>query len=71
MGPAGVVEEADFGSLAVVGIAADDIAVAGQELCAVAAVQEIADVAVVAEAGRLAVVVDTGPAGRAEWPSLE
>ena len=69
MGPADVVEGADSGSLAVVGTAAGDIAVAGQEVCAVAAVQEIAGVAVVAEAGRLAVVVDTGPAGRAEWPS--
>ncbi len=69
MGPADVIEEADSGSPAVVDIAAGGIAVAGQEVCAVAVVQEIAGVAVVAEAGRLAVVVDIGPAGRAEWPS--
>ena len=66
---AAAVEEADSGSPAVAGTAADGVVVVGQEGCAVAAERGTAGVAVVAEAGTPAVVVDTGPAGRAGWPN--
>ncbi len=69
MEPAGVVEEADSGSLAVVDTAAGDTALAGQGACVVAVAREIAGAVVAVEAGRLAVAEDTGPAGRVEWPS--
>ncbi len=69
MEPAGVVEEADSGFLAVVDTAAGGTAVASQKACAVAVAREIAGAVAVVEAGRLVVAEDTGPAGRAEWPS--